>query len=167
MIVRTLATGLAVVWLLLLGACGQEVSPPSTPAATPAPAATPMSMPMPMTTPATEEHADEHQEEPVTEHEGHGEAALAKMRDTGCLVCHRLNGEGGEVGPSLVGIYGTMRELTTGEKVVANDEYLHESIDDPNAKVVKGFAPNVMPSMEGKLSHEDIEEIIRFLKELQ
>ena len=152
MIVRTLAVGLAVVWLLLLGACGQEVSPPPSPAAMPMPAATPMQMPMPAATPPAEEHE---------------EVALATMRDAGCLACHRINGEGGEVGPSLVGIYGTMRELDSGEKVVANDDYLHESIDDPNAKVVKGFVAGVMPSFEEKLSHQDIEDIVHFLKELQ
>jgi cytochrome c oxidase subunit 2 len=144
---RSLLAALTVVWLLLLVACGQEVSPP----ATPAPAATPA---------AGEQHAEEHGDE----HEGVG---LAKMRQAGCLACHRINGEGGEVGPALVGVYGTVRELTTGEKVVANDEYLHESIDDPNAKVVKGFPAGVMPSFEGTLSHQDIEDIVHYLKELQ
>jgi mono/diheme cytochrome c family protein len=58
--------------------------------------------------------------------------------------------------------------LDDGSTVTVEDEYIRESIVDPNAKVVEGFSPSVMPQSYGDvLSDEDIEAIIAFIKSLQ
>ena len=84
-----------------------------------------------------------------------------------CVACHTADGSR-LVGPSWQGIYGGQETLTDGTTVEVNDEYLRESIVDPNAKIVEGFAPNIMPATYGDtLSDSDIEAIIAYIKTLQ
>ncbi len=63
---------------------------------------------------------------------------LAKQQ--GCLACHSLDGIRG-VGPSWKGMYGRTETLADGSTIVADGDYLRESISDPNAKLVEGFPP--------------------------
>src|SRR5690606_27081654 len=58
----------------------------------------------------------------------------------GCFACHSEDGSQ-KVGPSYKGIYGHEVELADGSKVTVDDNYIRESIENPTAKVVKGFAP--------------------------
>ena len=62
--------------------------------------------------------------------------------------------------------------LTVGKELFANrgyeavtveDNYIRESILEPNAKVVQGFAPQ-MPSFAGQLNDEQITALIEFIK---
>ena len=58
--------------------------------------------------------------------------------------------------------------MADGSRVKVDDAYLHESIVDPNAKIVKGFSANIMPKTFGDtLSEEDIEAIIAYMKTLK
>lgn len=97
---------------------------------------------------------------------GGGEHAGKELLEKhGCLGCHSLDGTL-KVGPSLKGIWGrNVTVMTSGkERSIAVDEaYLHRSILEPNADVVKGFPP-VMPSSAGKLSDADLSAIIGFLR---
>lgn len=81
-----------------------------------------------------------------------------------CIVCHKIDGEGGEIGPPMVGLFGSERELEGGEKVVADEAYVVESITDPTAKVGKGLPGGVMPQL--KLSQEQIGALVAFIKSL-
>ena len=84
-----------------------------------------------------------------------------------CMTCHSTDGSV-ILGPSWQGIYGSEETLTDGTTVTVDDEYIRESIIDPNAKVVEGFQPSVMPQNYGDtLSDEDIEAIIAFIESLQ
>lgn len=85
---------------------------------------------------------------------------------SGCAGCHTVV-EGGPngIGPALYGIYGKQEKLTTGESVEVDENYLRESIENPAAKVVEGFAP-VMPSYAGRLSEEELTALIVYLKGL-
>lgn len=58
----------------------------------------------------------------------------------GCIACHSLDGSRG-VGPTWKGMYGRTEILTDGTEVTADWEYLRESIVDPSAKLVQGYAP--------------------------
>lgn len=83
----------------------------------------------------------------------------------GCLACHSVDGSV-RVGPSFQGLFGRQVELEGGGKATADEAYLRESINQPKAKVVKGY-PNVMPEFKGKISEEDLSAIIAYLKTLK
>jgi cytochrome c oxidase subunit II len=83
-----------------------------------------------------------------------------------CIGCHSLDGSK-MTGPTWKGIYGAKREFADGTSGTADEDYLKESILEPNAKIVKGYAPNQMPSYQGQLDDEDITAVIEFIKTLQ
>lgn len=97
---------------------------------------------------------------------GSAEKGEVLFRGLGCLACHKVKGEGAPVGPELMGIYGKTVELATGEKIEVTEAYLRESIVDPDAKVVKGFPPGVMPKAYAGLSQEDLNNLVAFIKSL-
>lgn len=83
----------------------------------------------------------------------------------GCLACHSVDGSPGS-GPTWKGLAFSSRPLTTGESVVADDGYLHESIVAPAAKLVDGFNP-VMPTTYAEtLTEQDISDLVEYLKTL-
>ncbi len=83
----------------------------------------------------------------------------------GCNACHSTDGSK-KIGPSWKGIYGEETTLTDGSKVKVDDNYIKESILDPQAKVVSGFGP-VMPTFKGKLSDKQIAGLIEYIKSLK
>jgi cytochrome c oxidase subunit 2 len=78
-----------------------------------------------------------------------------------CNTCHSLDGAT-SVGPTWKGLYGSNRPLTSGS-AKADDNYLRESIVNPKAKIVAGYAP-VMPAFAGLLSDREIDGVIEFIK---
>lgn len=100
------------------------------------------------------------------EEKGSIEKGKDLVQGLGCLACHKVEGKGGTVGPDLTGVYGKEEELATGDKVRVTEEYLVESILDPDAKVVKGFAPGLMPKAYTGLPKGDIDSIVVYLKSL-
>lgn len=84
-----------------------------------------------------------------------------------CASCHNIDGSPGGIGPSWKGLYGAERPLTSGSSVAADDDYLRESIRDPKAKVVAGYAP-VMPAYnEKQLKSREVTAIIEYIKTLK
>ena len=83
---------------------------------------------------------------------------LAQAR--GCVACHSLDGSTG-VGPTWKGLYGKTETLENGTTVVADDAYLKESILDPAAKIVRGYAP-IMPQQG--FSEQELAALIAFIK---
>ena len=57
-------------------------------------------------------------------------------------------------------------ELADGRTVVADDNYLRESIMNSQAKVVKGFPP-LMPVFQGQISEENVLQLIAYIKSLK
>jgi len=84
--------------------------------------------------------------------------------DLACITCHKGDATGR--GPSLQGVYGSKVELTDGRVVVADENYLRESIMDSQAKVVKGFQP-IMPAFQGQVSEESLLQLISYIKTLK
>jgi cytochrome c oxidase subunit 2 len=80
-----------------------------------------------------------------------------------CTACHSLDGSP-MTGPPFKGLYGSKRFLADGKTVTADDAYLTESIDNPNAKVVKAFDP-VMPQMP--IPPNDVRQIVEYLETLK
>ena len=87
-------------------------------------------------------------------------------QNIGCFACHSLDGAA-VVGPTWKGIWGRKTKMKDGTEVVTDENYITESILNPQAKVVAGYeASSPMPTYQGTLSPEDINAIIAFMKEL-
>lgn len=91
-----------------------------------------------------------------------GEHAAAEL---GCLRCHSTDGTP-FIGPTWTGLFESQVPLTTGAVVVADEGYLTESMMDPMAKIVAGYAP-VMPSYQGRMDPAETAAIVEFIKTLQ
>jgi cytochrome c oxidase subunit 2 len=84
------------------------------------------------------------------------------FKDFACISCHRNDGVPAP-GPSLAGLAGSTVTLADGRTVVADDNYLRESILNSQAKIVAGYPP-VMPVFQGMLSEEQVLAIIAYIK---
>jgi len=92
---------------------------------------------------------------------------LALAQDNGCLGCHSTDGSA-LIGPTWKGLYGREETLTDGTTVTVDEEYIRESIVDPNIKIVQNFTHNLMPATFGEtLSKSEIDAIIAYIKTLQ
>ncbi len=60
--------------------------------------------------------------------------------EVSCVRCHKVKGEGGDVGPDLTGIGGKQKR-----------DYLLESIVDPNKQIAQGFETVVLTLTSGKV----------------
>ncbi len=83
---------------------------------------------------------------------------------TGCFACHSLDGTQ-VVGPTWQGLWGREIPLADGSTVVADADYIVESVREPTAKMVEGFAPVMIPYDAATLSDEDLAAVVAFLKE--
>lgn len=85
----------------------------------------------------------------------------------GCVSCHTADGSR-LTGPSYKGLYGSQVDLVGGSKVSADAAYLQKSILEPNAQIVKSYAPNVMPGdYASVLTQEQVNDIIEYIKTLK
>lgn len=95
------------------------------------------------------------------------ECGLRWAQTYGCTGCHTTDGTP-KIGPTWAGLFGHEVLLANGDTVIADEAYLHESIVDPNAKIVAGFSPGVMPNtFDDLLSDAQIQQIIAFIESLQ
>ena len=86
-------------------------------------------------------------------------------KEKGCNACHSVDGSI-LVGPSFKGLFGHDVELQDGSTVTADENYIRQSILEPQSQIVKGFQP-VMPSFKGILSDDDITAVIAYIKTLK
>lgn len=86
-------------------------------------------------------------------------------KEKGCNACHSVDGST-LVGPSFKGVFGHTVELADGSNVDADENYLRQSILEPQSQVVKGFQP-VMPSFKGILSDDEVTAVIAYIKTLK
>jgi cytochrome c oxidase subunit 2 len=82
----------------------------------------------------------------------------------GCNTCHRAGGT--SQGPSLTGLFGKTVKLQDGNTVLADENYIRESILDPRAKIVAGYQP-IMPTFKGLVSEEGLLQLIAYIKSLE
>jgi cytochrome c oxidase subunit 2 len=86
----------------------------------------------------------------------------------GCNACHGVKAEQGViVGPNLAGLGSKKTEQTNAGTVEINDDYLRESIEYPEKKIVEGYAGKNMPSFKGRLSEDELAALIDYIKSLQ
>jgi mono/diheme cytochrome c family protein len=145
--------------VLLLSGCSTDptLTPTIIPSSTPN-LSTPTLISSPTSEPKDEEQNDE--SDPISV----GKTLAAR---NGCAVCHSIDGSAA-VGPSWLGLYNSQEELTNGSTVTVDEEYLYESIVNPNASITAGFTENIMPiDFAEKLSTEQIQAIIMYIQSLQ
>jgi cytochrome c oxidase subunit 2 len=88
------------------------------------------------------------------------------ITSNGCNGCHSLDGSDG-VGPTWKGLFGLERLLSDGSSVLVDDEYLINSIKNPNKQIVESYPANVMPQIySDQFSEEELNNIIAFIKSL-
>ena len=80
-----------------------------------------------------------------------------------CANCHRADKPGRC--PNLEGLFGKPVQLTTGEIVRADEDYIRESVLNPGAKIVAGYQ-NIMPSFQGLVTEEELLKLIEYIKSL-
>lgn len=84
-------------------------------------------------------------------------------KSSGCMACHQPMDS--SIAPTLYGIYGRERLLASGERVIADEAYLAESILYSGAKVTKGYAP-AMPGYETVFNEEQVAHLIAYIRSL-
>jgi cytochrome c oxidase subunit 2 len=83
----------------------------------------------------------------------------------GCSNCHSIDGSPG-TGPTWLRLYESNVQLTDGSAVVADDEYLKTSINNPHTQVVEGF-PDIMPDYSNTLDQTMVESLVAYIKTLK
>jgi cytochrome c oxidase subunit II len=92
---------------------------------------------------------------------------LRVSEQNGCIACHSVDGST-SVGPTWLGLYGSERQLVDGRTLIADEDYLHIGIVDPNEHVVTGYPPNVMPrNYDELLTDQQIANIIAYIRSLE
>lgn len=84
-----------------------------------------------------------------------------KSAKTGCSNCHKINGQGGTVGPDLSKIGTVAAQRKPGMPAAG---YIQESIQNPGAFVVDGYQ-----NMMGKanLSDGELNDLVAYLASLK
>jgi len=90
-----------------------------------------------------------------------GVAGAAVFKNNGCGACHTLSAAGatGKAGPDLdkLAAYAT----SAGKPL---EDFVRQSIVDPNAYIEKGYHPNLMPATFGKaLSKQELDGLVQYL----
>ncbi|MBI2840050.1 MAG: cytochrome c oxidase subunit II [Acidobacteria bacterium] len=93
------------------------------------------------------------------------EAGARLYKTRGCAQCHSIDGTSG-IGPTFKGVFGETVVMVGGAKVAVDENYLRESINEPQVRVVAGYQP-VMPTFKGRLKDKEITAIIEYIKSLE
>ena len=80
-----------------------------------------------------------------------------------CDTCH--SEDSGARGPVLTGLFGTRVRLSDGRTVVADENYIRESIVNPATKVVEGYQP-IMPTFQTQLDEQQLLQLLVYIKSL-
>lgn len=88
-----------------------------------------------------------------------------KLFNMKCTACHYVDQDLVKIGPSLKGIFGHEVPTHDGKTVIADENYIRESILYPQAVVVAGFGPrSAMTAFQGQLSEKEILALIEYIK---
>ncbi|QDT70714.1 Cytochrome c oxidase subunit 2 precursor [Planctomycetes bacterium MalM25] len=83
----------------------------------------------------------------------------------GCKQCHSIDGKKG-TGPSWQGTFGTEQDMTKGDPIEVDENYIRKSILEPMADIRAGYK-GVMPSYKGQIKEAEIAALIWFIKSLK
>ena len=114
--------------------------------------------------------SDGGQAEAVSGDPGRGEtlfnqSSIGSASASGCMTCHSLEEGVTLVGPSLAGVAARAPERVPE---LSAEEYLRQSIVEPNAYVVEGFSEGLMYQNYGReLTDQQIADLVAFLLTLE
>jgi len=83
--------------------------------------------------------------------------------EKGCKGCHTVDGSK-LTGPTFKGLFRRQEQMSSGETITADENYLRESILQSQAKIVMGY-PGVMPLFQGQLTDKQVDALIAFIKD--
>jgi len=83
----------------------------------------------------------------------------------GCETCHSIDGSRRD-GPSFGGIFGATHQFTDGTSAVVDENYLRQSILEPQAKILTSYE-GIMPTFQGLLRDREIQALVEFIKSQQ
>lgn len=142
---------------LLASACGSSnLAEDLTPIPTLAPGETPALVDALAQAPATQEASGE------ADGEGGGDALVAAGQELFAQACAGCHGAQDGAGPALTGMGERAETRVEG---MSAEEYLHESVVDPSAYIVPGFADIMPKQYEEQLSEDEIANLIAFMLE--
>jgi cytochrome c oxidase subunit 2 len=94
-----------------------------------------------------------------------GEKLFAKGAQPPCANCHSLEPDVTLFGPSLAKISAVAGSRVSGQSA---EDYLRQSILEPNAHIAEGFTPNVMHLTYGEeLSEQETNDLAAYLLTLK
>ena len=94
-----------------------------------------------------------------------GEKLFAGGAQPACNTCHSLEAGVKLVGPSLAKIGTGAGSRVSGQSA---QEYLRQSIVEPNDSIAEGFAANIMPATYGSsLSDKQVDDLVAFMLTLE
>ncbi len=84
-----------------------------------------------------------------------------------CAGCHSSKGQR-MTGPNLDGKFGTQEFFEDGTEQIIDENYIIDSIREPQKKIVKSFGPpnQKMQVFQGELSNEQIGWIVEYIKSI-
>ena len=99
--------------------------------------------------------------DPVRGEKLYKQTTIGSANAPGCNTCHSLEPGVTLVGPSHAGIAPKAEKAVAGKSA---EEYLKESLIDPDSEVTEGFPPGVMYKNYGKdLTEQEIVDLVTFL----
>ncbi len=84
-----------------------------------------------------------------------------------CAGCHSMSGKR-MTGPNLNGRWGIDEQFDDGQVIKVDENYVRESILEPQKNIVATFGPpnQNMPSFKGELNDDQIDWIIEYIKSM-
>jgi cytochrome c oxidase subunit 2 len=83
----------------------------------------------------------------------------------GCATCHGITDGAVGTGPTWYGIWGQTHQFTNAPPAVVDENYIRESILNPGAKILTGYA-NQMPQYQGQLTDRELKALAFYIKSL-
>ena len=84
--------------------------------------------------------------------------------ESSCGGCHSIDGSE-SVGPTLNKIFGKTIILINGDSILADENYIYESIVNPLKDIVYPY-PATMSSYKEELSEDEINALVKYIKNL-
>lgn len=81
-----------------------------------------------------------------------------------CVACHSVDGVAQAPAPNWKGLYGNQRQFVDGSSTEADENYIRQSILQPQSQIVQGYANVNMPPF--RFSDRQLDAIIAYMRSL-